>query len=121
MAQQQQGRSPGAPSPQEHTSCSPSTHRHRPHTHPPKAAALARHISHAQPPFPAPRGHAAQVDMGNMEVDYGALVWQQRLALRNAPTGYTRIVLSAADLGNFMTHPIFKQVAATAIHVSGRA
>lgn len=57
--------------------------------------------------------------MGSMQVDYGALVWQQRLALSNVPTGSTRLVLSASDLGNFMTHPIFKQVAAHAIHVSG--
>jgi hypothetical protein len=56
--------------------------------------------------------------MADMEVDYGALVWQQRLALKNMPAGYTRIVLSAEDLGHFMTHPIFMQVAASAINVS---
>ena len=65
-------------------------------------------------PRPCP---ALQVEMADMELDYGALVWQQRLALKNMPAGYTRIVLSAEDLGHFMTHPIFMQVAASAINV----
>ncbi len=41
-----------------------------------------------------------QVDLGEMIVDYGALLWQQRISLKNAPRGSVRIVLDAKDLGN---------------------
>lgn len=59
-----------------------------------------------------------QVDIGSLQVDYSSLVWERKVALKNMPRGHTRIVLSGKDLGNFVTHPIFKQVAATAVQVS---
>lgn len=60
------------------------------------------------------------VDIGALQVDYGALVTQRKVALSGArPKGTTTITLTAADLGAFMTHPLFKAAAAKA--VDGRA
>jgi hypothetical protein len=60
------------------------------------------------------------VDIGALQVDYGALVTQRKVALSGArPKGTTTITLTAADLGAFMTHPLFAAAAAAA--VDGRA
>jgi hypothetical protein len=67
---------------------------------------------------PAAAAAAAQVDIGAMQVDYSALVWQQKVRMRNVPTGRVRIHLSGRDMGNFVSHPLFQAAAATAIHVS---
>ena len=53
-------------------------------------------------------------------MDYGSLVMQQKVSLKNYPRGHTRIILSGRDLGNFVTHPIFKQVATKAVEVGRR-
>eukprot|EP00879_Flechtneria_rotunda_P027456 GHRR01029414.1.p1 GENE.GHRR01029414.1~~GHRR01029414.1.p1 ORF type:complete len:264 (+),score=83.76 GHRR01029414.1:1015-1806(+) len=60
--------------------------------------------------------HKLEVDIGTMQVDYGTLVWQQKVAMKNVPTGTVNIYLSGKDLGNFVTHPVFRQAAATAVH-----
>lgn len=60
-----------------------------------------------------------QVDIGMMQVDYGVLVWQQKVRMKNIPTGRVRIHLSGKDMGNFVSHPLFQVAAVSAIHVSG--
>jgi hypothetical protein len=62
-----------------------------------------------------------QVDIGTMQVDYSALVWQQKVRMNNVPTGRVRIHLSGNDMGNFVSHPLFQAAAATAVHVSSVA
>lgn len=56
-----------------------------------------------------------EVDVGELLIDYGALVMQQKVLLRNIPSGTCSLVLTAQDLGNFMTHELMKGVAANAI------
>lgn len=58
-----------------------------------------------------------QVDIGFMQVDYGTLLTQRRVAMKNIPTGAVRIHLSSTDMGNFLAHPMFQQAAATAVQV----
>jgi hypothetical protein len=55
-----------------------------------------------------------------MQVDYSALVWQQKVRMSNVPTGRVRIHLSGKDMGNFVSHPMFLAAAATAVHVSNQ-
>lgn len=52
-----------------------------------------------------------------MQVDLGALVWERRVAMRNVPVGSVQIHLSGKDMGNFVSHPLFKQAADTAVQV----
>ena len=64
------------------------------------------------PPIPQ------QVQIGAMQVDLSTLVWERRVAMRNVPAGSVKIHLSGRDMGNFVTHPLFQQAAATAVQVS---
>jgi hypothetical protein len=52
-----------------------------------------------------------------MQVDLGTLVWERRVAMRNVPLGGVQIHLSGKDMGNFVSHPLFKQAADTAVQV----
>lgn len=56
-----------------------------------------------------------RVEVGEMVLDYGALVLQQRVALRNVPTGSVTITLLRDDMANFTVHPLMKQAAAAAV------
>jgi hypothetical protein len=58
-----------------------------------------------------------QVQIGAMQVDLGTLVWERRVAMRNVPLGGVQIHLSGKDMGNFVSHPLFKQAADTAVQV----
>lgn len=55
------------------------------------------------------------VDVGELAVDYGALVWQRKLSLKNQPIGTCSLVLTSTDLGNFMMHPLMAQVSNRAV------
>jgi hypothetical protein len=60
--------------------------------------------------------------MGELQIDYNKLIWQQSVALRNVPQGTCAITLTEKDLANFVVHPIMKGAAALAIEViSARA
>jgi len=48
-----------------------------------------------------------------MVVNYRALVMEQRISLRNVPTGTCTITLTAADLGNFVVHELLKEPTST--------
>lgn len=52
-----------------------------------------------------------------MQVDLGTLVWERRVAMHNVPLGTVQIHLSGKDMGNFVSHPLFKQAADTAVQV----
>jgi hypothetical protein len=52
-----------------------------------------------------------------MQVDLSTLVWERRVAMRNVPNGSVQIHLSGKDMGNFVSHPLFQQAAATAVQV----
>lgn len=56
--------------------------------------------------------------MGAAAIDYGALVSQQRIVLRNIPRGEARILFNARDFGNFLVHPLMADAAAKAVDVS---
>ncbi len=51
---------------------------------------------------------AIRVSVGEMLVDQQALLFQQRVALKNIPIGSCTLTLTPADLGNFMTHDLMK-------------
>ena len=57
--------------------------------------------------------------MGELQIDYNKLIWQQTVALRNVPQGTCAITLSEKDLANFVVHPIMMGAAARAVQVSG--
>ena len=52
-------------------------------------------------------------------MDYGTLITQSAVALRNLPTGSCKFRLSAEDLGRFFSHPMLQPAAAKA--VAGKA
>lgn len=54
-----------------------------------------------------------QVSLGEMAVNYSALVLEQRISLRNIPSGVCSITLSADDLGNFVVHELLKEAVST--------
>ncbi|WIA35711.1 hypothetical protein OEZ86_004113 [Tetradesmus obliquus] len=60
--------------------------------------------------------HRLEVDIGTMQVDTSALLWQQKVRMSNVPAGRVRIHLSGKDMGNFVCHPLFRAAAATAVH-----
>jgi hypothetical protein len=51
-----------------------------------------------------------QVDVGELLLDYGALITNKAFALRNLPKGNCKIRLSGSDMGNFMVHPLLQPV-----------
>jgi hypothetical protein len=57
------------------------------------------------------------VQVGAMQVDLSTLLLERRVALRNVPLGTVTIHLSGRDMGNFVSHPLFKQAAVTAVQV----
>jgi hypothetical protein len=61
--------------------------------------------------------HRTQVDIGELLLDYMALLSKQSLTLRNLPTGFCKLRLTASDLGNFMTHPLLAPISSTAVQV----
>ena len=48
-----------------------------------------------------------------MAVNYSALMLEQRISLRNIPSGICSITLSANDLGNFVVHELLKEAVST--------
>ncbi|GAX77219.1 hypothetical protein CEUSTIGMA_g4665.t1 [Chlamydomonas eustigma] len=58
---------------------------------------------------------AIEVDVGELLLDYGALISKSTMALKNLPNGHCKIRLTAADLGNFMSHPLLQPIASKAI------
>lgn len=62
-----------------------------------------------------------QADVSEAVVDYGAVITQQRIVLRNIPVGTARCVFTADDFGAFLVHPLMKAAAAKAVQVSGCA
>lgn len=59
----------------------------------------------------------AQVDIGTMQVDYGRLLTERKVSMKNIPAGSVRIHLSGKDMGNFLAHPMFQRAAETAVQV----
>lgn len=52
-----------------------------------------------------------------MELDLPAVLSQQRILLRNVPTGSARVVFTAADFGAFLQHPLVTTAARKAVQV----
>lgn len=57
-----------------------------------------------------------EVDIGELLLDYGTLITQSSVALRNLPTGSCKFRLSSEDLGRFFSHPMLRPAAAKAIN-----
>ncbi|KAG2499178.1 hypothetical protein HYH03_002759 [Edaphochlamys debaryana] len=55
------------------------------------------------------------VELGRVELDLQAVLAQQRIALRNVPTGQARVVFSGPDFGAFLQHPLVRTAAARAV------
>ncbi|GAX78409.1 hypothetical protein CEUSTIGMA_g5851.t1 [Chlamydomonas eustigma] len=56
-----------------------------------------------------------EVYVGELLLDYGALITKSTVALKNLPTGHCKIRLSATDLGNFMCHPLLHPISSKAV------
>lgn len=56
-----------------------------------------------------------EVSVGEIKVDYQALVLQQRLKLANVPVGSCLIRLERPDLANFVVHPLMLSACSTAV------
>lgn len=59
--------------------------------------------------------------MGQVFVDLGAMLAQQRIVLANVPVGTARAVFSSTDLGNFLEHPLVTTAAKGALMVCASA
>eukprot|EP00878_Enallax_costatus_P037216 GHUV01042022.1.p1 GENE.GHUV01042022.1~~GHUV01042022.1.p1 ORF type:complete len:236 (+),score=22.71 GHUV01042022.1:38-745(+) len=59
--------------------------------------------------------HRLEVEIGTMQVDYGRLLTERKVSMKNIPAGSVRIHLSSKDMGNFLAHPMFQRAAETAV------
>ena len=59
-----------------------------------------------------------QATVSEAILDYGAILFQQRIILSNTPVGTSRVVFSAQDFGNFLAHPLMQAAAKEAVQVS---
>ncbi|KAF5832127.1 hypothetical protein DUNSADRAFT_12138 [Dunaliella salina] len=56
-----------------------------------------------------------EMKLGEVIVNYSALVMEQRISLGNVPAGTCTITLTAQDLGNFVVHQLLKEPASKAV------
>lgn len=54
-----------------------------------------------------------QFRVGDVVLDYGALLLQRQIVLRNQPTGEGRVLFTAEDFGNFLCHSLMTAAATT--------
>ncbi|GFH26831.1 uncharacterized protein HaLaN_25047, partial [Haematococcus lacustris] len=58
-----------------------------------------------------------QAEVGPTELDFGAVLAEQRIRLRQPPEGSARCLFTAVDFAQFLAHPLLTRAAATAVQL----